>query len=124
MPGCWPLLVVALVCASCAEAPLPRQAIRRDDCLRELSLANLRERLRDCDAVVAAFPKDPAPLNDRYLLHSLAGDDRAACADLRRAVELAAAIPADALDAQLRSDLRVRAQLCAGDSVRTAPARP
>lgn len=124
MPGCWPLLVVALVCASCAEAPLPRQVIRRDDCLRELSLANLRERLRDCDAVVAAFPKDPAPLNDRYLLHSLAGDDRAACADLRRAVELAAAIPADALDAQLRSDLRVRAQLCAGDSARTAPARP
>lgn len=124
MPGCWPLLVVALVCTSCAEAPLPRQAIRRDDCLRELSLANLRERLRDCDAVVAAFPKDPAPLNDRYLLHSLAGDDRAACADLRRAVELAAAIPADALDAQLRSDLRVRAQLCAGDSARTAPARP
>lgn len=124
MPGCWPLLVVALVCASCAEAPLPRQAMRRDDCLRELSLANLSERLRDCDAVVAAFPKDPAPLNDRYLLHSLAGDDRAACADLRRAVELAAAIPADALDAQLRSDLRVRAQLCAGDSARTAPARP
>jgi hypothetical protein len=124
MPGCWPLLVVALVCSSCAEAPLPKQATRRDDCLRELSLANLRERLRACDAVVAAFPKDPAPLNDRYLLHSLAGDDRAACADLRRAVELAAAIPADALDGQLRSDLRVRAQLCAEDSARTAPARP
>lgn len=122
--SCWPLLVVALVCAGCAEAPLPKQAIRRDDCLRELKLANLSERLQACHAVVAAFPKDPAPLNDRYLLHSLAGDDRAACADLRKAIELAAAITADALDGQLRSDLRVRAQLCAEDSKRTTPARP
>jgi hypothetical protein len=121
---CWPLLVVALVCAGCAEAPLPKQAIRRDDCLRELKLANLSERLQACHAVVAAFPKDPAPLNDRYLLHSLAGDDRAACADLRQAIELATALPADALDGQLRSDLRVRAQLCAEDSKHTAPARP
>ena len=92
--------------------------------LRELKLANLSERLQACHAVVAAFPKDPAPLNDRYLLHSLAGDDRAACADLRKAIELAAAIPADALNGQLRSDLQVRAQLCAEDSKRTTPARP
>jgi hypothetical protein len=122
--SCCPLLVGVLACAGCAEAPLPRQAIRRDDCLRELKLANLSERLQACHAVVAAFPKDPAPLNDRYLLHSLTGDDRAACADLRRAIELAAAIPADALDGQLRSDLRVRAQLCAEGSKRTEPARP
>jgi hypothetical protein len=114
----------ALLCVSCAEAPLPKQGIRRDDCLRELSLANLSERLKGCHAVVAAFPRDPAPLNDRYLLHSLAGDDRAACADLRKAIELAASMPADALDAQLRNDLKVRAQLCGEGSERPVPARP
>jgi hypothetical protein len=114
---------VALLCVSCAEAPLPKQGIRRDDCLRELSLANLSERLKGCHAVVTAFPKDPAPLNDRYLLHSLAGDDRAACADLRKAIELAASMPADALDTQLRNDLKVRAQLCGEGNERPTPAK-
>lgn len=98
--------------AGCAEEPLPDRGLRRDDCLRELRLANLKERLTQCNAVVAAFPRDPAPLNDRYLLHSLAGNDSAACADLRRAVQLARALPASELDAQLRSDLAVRQQLC------------
>lgn len=120
----WLLTVVAMLGAGCAEAPLPEQSIRRDDCLRELSLANLSERLQACHAVVAAFPGDPAPLNDRYLLHSLAGDDRAACADLRQALALAASTPAGALDAQLRSDLKVRAQLCGEDGERTAASEP
>jgi hypothetical protein len=86
--------------------------LSRDDCLRELSLANLKERLKACDAVVAAFPKDPAPLNDRYLLHSLAGNDQAACADLRKAVTLARGHAERQLDGQLRIDLEVREQLC------------
>ena len=69
--------------AGCAEEPLPDRGLRRDDCLRELRLANLQERLTQCNAVVAAFPRDPAPLNDRYLLHSLAGNDSAACGEGR-----------------------------------------
>jgi hypothetical protein len=110
---CWPgLLGLALLLWGCAEAPLPEQGLRRDDCLRELSLENLQERLRTCHAVVAAFPQHPGPLNDRYLLHSLAGDDRAACADLGKAVTLARAIPAAQLDEQLRIDLKVRESLC------------
>ena len=114
------LLVVAVLVGGCAEEPLPERAISRDDCLRELSLATLNERLEQCNAVVAAFPQDPAPLNDRYLLHSLAGNDQAACADLRKAVTLARSIPAQTLDAQLRIDLEVRQQLC--KSAVTAPA--
>ena len=106
------LLAVGGVLAGCAEQPLPQRAISRDDCLRELSLATLEERLRECDAVVAAFPSDPGPLNDRYLLHSLAGNDQAACADLRKAISLARSIPEGTLDEQLRIDLEVREQLC------------
>ena len=100
------------VLAGCAEQPLPQRAISRDDCLRELSLATLKERLQECDAVVVAFPTDPGPLNDRYLLHSLAGNDQAACAYLRKAISLARSIPEDTLDEQLRVDLEVREQLC------------
>jgi len=104
-------MVIGLL-AGCAEEPLPDRGVRRDDCLRDLRLADLKARLKQCNAVVAAFPQDPAPLNDRYLLHSLAGNDDAACADLRRAVQLARALPARQLYAQLRSDLEVREQLC------------
>ena len=109
----WPVLVgLTLLVGGCAEEPLPERAISRDDCLRELSLATLKERLDECDEVVAAFPEDPAPLNDRYLLHSLAGNDPAACADLRKAVRLARSIPRGKIDPQLRIDLEVREQLC------------
>lgn len=106
------LLPLALALAGCAEAPLPQTPIRRDDCLRQLDLGRLEAQLERCNAVVAAFPEDPAPLNDRYLLHVLAGNDTEACVDLRRALVLAERIPADQLDAQLRSDLTVREQLC------------
>jgi hypothetical protein len=108
----------------CAEAPLPERAVSRDDCLRELSLATLKERLQACDAVVAAFPRDPAPLNDRYLLHSLAGNDPAACTDLRKAIALARSIPKEKLDEQLRIDLEVREQLCKSTVSEPLPKQP
>ncbi len=108
------LALLAPTVHGCAEEPLPDRGLRRDDCLRDLRLANLNERLRQCNAVVAAFPRDPGPRNDRYLLHSLAGNDTEACRDLRKAVELAQALPASEVDAQLRSDLQVRQQLCDG----------
>ncbi|MEB3349598.1 MAG: hypothetical protein VKO00_06225 [Cyanobacteriota bacterium] len=106
------LIGLALNVSGCAEEPLPEQGIRRDDCLRDLTLASLDERLKQCNAVVAAFPNDPAPLNDRYLLHSLMGNDRSACVDLRQAVKLASATPRSKLDPQLRSDLDIRQRLC------------
>jgi|694.fasta_scaffold60762_2 hypothetical protein len=121
----WPvLLVVGVVVGGCAEEPLPKRAISRDDCLRELSLATLKERLEECNAVVAAFPGDPAPLNDRYLLHSLAGNDQAACTDLRKAIALARAIPKEKLDEQLRIDLEVREQLCKSSVTGPLPKQP
>jgi len=106
------LVAIGLGGWGCAEQPLPEQTIRRDDCLRELTLARLQERLRRCNQVVAAYPDDPAPLNDRYLLLSLAGQDKAACTDLLKAVQLARSIQARQLDPQLRSDLAVREDLC------------
>ena len=121
----WPvLLVIGVLVGGCAEEPLPKRAISRDDCLRELSLANLKERLEACNAVVQAFAADPAPLNDRYLLHSLAGNDQAACADLRKAIGLARSFPKGQLDAQLRVDLDVREQLCKGSVSEPTPPQP
>ncbi len=109
-------LLLGLSLTACAEEPLPDRGLRRDDCLREVALTSLSERLRHCDAVVAAFPEDPGPRNDRSLLRSLGGDDQAACDDLREALRLAerwtAKHPSKSLDPQLRNDLAVRRQLC------------
>jgi hypothetical protein len=62
--------------------------------------------------VVAAFPKDPGPLNDRFLLLTLADKDAAACQDIRKAAALARALPAGKMDQQLRQDLALRLADC------------
>ncbi|MEX0588077.1 MAG: hypothetical protein WD136_02375 [Cyanobium sp.] len=101
-----------LLLSGCAEEPLPQRQLRSDDCLQSVQLDQLAEQIKRCDAVVAAFPANPIPLNDRYLLHSLAGNEQAACADNARAVALARSSPAGSLDAQLLTELNLRQKLC------------
>ena len=116
-----------LLTSGCAEAPLPQRQVRSDDCLQTVQIDQLAEQIRRCDAVVAAFPTNPAPLNDRYLLHSLAGNEAAACADINRAAVLARAKPPASLDPQLRTDLNLRQQLCqevGGKAKGSSQARP
>jgi len=105
-------LVIASLLTACTEEPLPQRRINRSDCLRTIDMGHLPEALRRCDAVVAAFPKDPGPLNDRFLLLTLADKDAAACQDIRRAAVLARTLPAQKLDSQLRHDLALRLADC------------
>ncbi len=107
-----PALLALLVLAGCAEEPLPERRLSRDDCLKEVSMDSLDEALRRCDQVVAAFPQDPQPLNERFLIHSLRGDTDKACSDIAAAVKLAAPLPAERLDPLLRNDLRLRSASC------------
>ncbi len=72
----------------------------------------LDEALRRCDRVVAAFPREPQPLNERFLIHTLRGDTDKACRDIAAAVKLAAAVPAGRLDPLLSNDLRLRSASC------------
>jgi hypothetical protein len=104
-------LTVFLI-GGCAEEPLPQRPITREDCLRTVKLEDLPGALERCDKVVAAFPKDPGPLNERFLLHTLAGDTAAACRDIARATTLAATMPPSKLDPILRQDLKVRQKSC------------
>lgn len=115
-------LLLAGLLGGCAEEPLPQRQISHDDCLSEVKLANLKEAIARCDKVVAAFPKDPLPLNERFLLHTLAENDRAACNDIRRAAELARPLPAASLDAVLRRDLALRQADCREAGLTPAPA--
>lgn len=68
--------------------------------------------LRRCDRVVAAFPQEPQPLNERFLIHTLRGDTDKACRDIAAAVKLAAALPPGRLDPLLSNDLRLRSASC------------
>ena len=105
-------LFLASLLTACAEEPLPQRRVTRSDCLRTIDMGHLPEALRRCDAVVATFPKDPGPLNDRFLLLTLADKDGAACQDIRRAAALARGLPAQKLDSQLRHDLALRLADC------------
>jgi hypothetical protein len=96
----------------CAEEPLPKPRISREDCLRGLEMKDLKGAIARCDAVVAAFPNDPFPLNERFLLHTLNQDPKAACRDILRANALAKAPKAPASDAILRQDLKLRLASC------------
>ena len=114
------MLLLALLLGGCVEQPLPQRPITREDCLRAVKLEDLPGALQQCDKVVAAFPKDPGPLNERFLLHTLAGNTTAACRDIARATTLAAGVPKAKLDPILRQDLQVRQSSCTEDD----PARP
>jgi len=105
-------VAVAALLTACAEEPLPQRRISADDCLSEVRMERLKEALERCDKVVAAYPNDPLPLNERYVLHTLAEDDKAACRDLAKAVALAGRIPAGRLDPILRHDLQIRRADC------------
>lgn len=72
----------------------------------------LKEAIARCDRVVKTFPRNPLPLNERFVLHTLAGDDRAACRDIALAAALAARLPAAKVDPLLREDLKLRQASC------------
>jgi hypothetical protein len=105
-------MAMAILLTACAEEPLPQRRISADDCLSEVQIERLKEALESCNKVVAAYPNDPLPLNERYVLHTLAEDDKTACRDLARALELAKRIPAGRLDPILRHDLKIRRADC------------
>jgi hypothetical protein len=101
-----------LVLAGCAEEPLPERRLSHEDCLQEVRMDALDQALKRCDRVVAAFPKDPVPLNERFLIHTLRGDTQKACQDITAATKLIATLPAGTLDPLLRNDLKLRSESC------------
>ena len=103
---------MAVLLVACAEEPLPERKISHGDCLREVELEKLEEAIERCGKVVEAFPEDPLPLSERFLLHSLAGDNDAACRDIARAAELAELQPAKDIDPLLRKQLKLRLASC------------
>ena len=112
----------------CAEEPVPQRSLSLDDCLTNVRLDQLDEAIQRCDRVVAAFPDQPQPLNERFLLHWLKGEETAACRDIRRAGALVQRRPQAQQDRLLRRDLELRQASCSettGPQARQpAPGKP
>ncbi len=101
-------------CSAPAAPPEPQaKGPALDDCLREVPADGLQAALRRCDAVVAAFPREPQPRNERALLQALAGRRTAACRDSAAAEALLRQAPAERRgDPQLAEEIRIRAASC------------
>lgn len=97
---------------ACSEAELPQRSLQPDDCLRDVQLDQLQQAIQRCNQVVARYPRDPAPRNERSLLLSLNGQDQAACREIEAAHALARQARAGSVDPLLASELRMRRQSC------------
>ncbi len=122
-------LALTLALGGCAAAEPPTTdspRLRQDDCLDEVKVDQLDEALERCDKVVNAFPLEARPLSDRFVIHTLRGEQTRACQDIDRAAELLKATsngkPAkDAEDPQLVTDIGVRQESCRDIPSATAP---
>jgi len=97
---------------ACSEADLPQRSLQPDDCLRDVQLDQLQQALERCERVVARYPHDPAPRNERALLLSLNGQDEAACREIEVAHALARQAKPGSVDPLLASELNMRRQSC------------
>lgn len=105
-------VLLGLGLSACSEADLPQRSLQRDDCLRNMRLEHLQQAIRRCDQVVARFPDDPGPRNERSVLLALAGDDPAACREIEAAQKLAHKAGPRHLDPQLIAELNLRRRSC------------
>ncbi len=107
-------------CFSPAEDPTTRLP-GVGDCLRQVRMKRLTQAIERCNTVVEAHPRHPQPRNERALLHSLAGDNQAACSDSRAAAALLERFPKSTpLDPLLAEEIQLRLQSCR--QLTTAPA--
>jgi hypothetical protein len=106
------LLISTLLFQACGESDLPQRSLQADDCLRDVNVQQLPQAIKRCDQVVARFPRDPAPRNERALLLSLNGQDQAACRESAAALTLARQARAGSVDPLLTSELTMRHQSC------------
>lgn len=91
------------------------------DCLRQVEMKKLPRAIERCNDVVAAHPRHPQPRNERALLHSLAGDNRAACSDSQAAAALLERFPkTPPVDPLLVEEIGMRLKSCR--QLTTAPA--
>lgn len=108
-PPCW--LAAALLGLTLLITACRREPPAADSCLTTAQASALPQALEHCNAVVRAHPRDPRPLNDRFLLQTLLQNTTAACIDIRRAAALLKQQPGPVQD-DLRDEVQVRLDSC------------
>ncbi len=77
-----------------------------------MQIDQLELALQRCNAVVAALPQEAQARNDRALLHSLAGNNAAACRDSFAAAELLKRQQTSRPDPVLVEEINLRRRSC------------
>ena len=103
-----------MLLGGCISAPPEpgQRIVGQGDCLRKVQIAQIDGAIQRCNAVVAALPNEPQPRNDRALLHSLAGNNAAACRDSFAAAELLKRQGSKRPDAVLVEEIQLRQRSC------------
>ncbi len=107
------LLLLSLGCKSrssqnnhSADSSISSQA-----CLEDLNLQQLDQALVHCNNVVKQHQNNPEPLNDRYLIYTLLGQNNLACQDIYKGLELLQQ-QGESADPMVRHELTVRKDSC------------
>ena len=115
-------LLSMVLLGGCISAPVDPTTTQLGvgDCLRQVQIKRLRRALERCDAVVAAYPQQPQPRNERALLFTLKGDNQAACKDSLAAARLLERVPkTPPPDPLMVEEIHIRVASCRG--LTTAP---
>ena len=81
-------------------------------CLEQFKPDRLDQVLERCNETVKQHPDMPGPLSERSLVHSLRGDDKSACTDVKAALALLENRNSSSSDPLLRKELAVRQATC------------
>ena len=81
-------------------------------CLEQFKPDRLEQVLERCNETVKQHPDMPGPLSERSLVHSLRGDDKSACTDVKAALTLLERRNSSSRDPLLRKELAVRQATC------------
>ena len=80
--------------------------------MEQFNPERLDQALERCNATVQAHPDSPGPLSERSLVHSLRGDSRSACSDVKAAIALLNDRKPTSTDPLLQKELTVRQAAC------------
>ena len=81
-------------------------------CLEQFKPDRLDQVLERCNQAVQQHPDQPGPLSERSLVHSLRGDAKSACADVKAALALLNRRSPSSSDPLLQRELAVRQATC------------
>ncbi len=82
-----------------------------ESCLKSYKKNNLEHTLKICEKIIARFPNNPQPLNDRSLIYTLNNKPALACKDVNQAM-LLLKNSSSSIDPLIKYQIEIRHKNC------------